>query len=162
MFVDEIDSIASKREDSNYVTELAQLLTCMDEQRSHNVLVIAATNRPDALDPALRRPGRFDLEISFDVPDESDRVEILKVVASNLGLEGPLDLVKIARSTSGYVGAGLRAVADRASEIARKRILAERYPNMSIVSMNEANYNEDWIEKEKEKLAITVADFEVI
>ncbi|CAL8998428.1 unnamed protein product [Prunus brigantina] len=160
VFVDEIDSIASKREDSNYVTELAQLLTCMDEQRSHNVLVIAATNRPDALDPALRRPGRFDLEISFDVPDESDRVEILKVVTSNLGLEGPLDLVKIARSTSGYVGAGLRAVVDRASEIARKRILAERYPNMSIVSMNEANYNEDWVQKEKEKLAITVADFE--
>ncbi|BBH04322.1 cell division cycle 48C [Prunus dulcis] len=160
VFIDEIDSIASKREDSSYVTALAQLLTCMDEQRSHNVLVIAATNRPDALDPALRRPGRFDLEISFNVPDESDRVEILKVVTSNLGLEGPLDLVKIARSTAGYVGADLRAVADRACDIARKRILAERYPNMSIASMNEANYNEDWVEKEKEKLAITVADFE--
>ncbi|CAB4281696.1 unnamed protein product [Prunus armeniaca] len=125
-----------------FITFLPQASSIVT-MRSHNVLVIAATNGPDALDPALRRSGRFDLEISFDVPDESDRVEILKVVTSNLCLEGPLDLVKIARSTSGYVGADLRAVADRASDIARKRILAERYPNMSIASMNEANYNED-------------------
>ncbi|KAK1575651.1 hypothetical protein Q3G72_007277 [Acer saccharum] len=102
---------------------VTQLMTCMDEshrfvqsndgdsnseasdQRPGYVLVIGATNRPDAVDPALRRPGRFDREIVLGVPDENARVEILSVITRNLRVEGSFDLLKIARSTPGFVGA---------------------------------------------------------
>ncbi|TXG68480.1 hypothetical protein EZV62_003415 [Acer yangbiense] len=126
VFIDEIDAIASKRENLQREMEkriVTQLMTCMDEshrfvqsndgdsnseasdQRPGYVLVIGATNRPDAVDPALRRPGRFDREIVLGVPDENARVEILSVITRNLRVEGSFDLLKIARSTPGFVGA---------------------------------------------------------
>ena len=118
VFIDEIDAIASKRENLQSETErriVTQLMTCMDEShrlvqpvnvdpnaessniRPGYVLVIGATNRPDAVDPALRRPGRFDREIVLDVPSENARVEILSILTRNLRVEGAFDLVKIAR-----------------------------------------------------------------
>ncbi|TXG68490.1 hypothetical protein EZV62_003425 [Acer yangbiense] len=111
---------------------VTQLMTCMDEshrfvqsndgdsnseasdQRPGYVLVIGATNRPDAVDPALRRPGRFDREIVLGVPNENARVEILSVITRNLRVEGSFDLLKIARSTPGFVGADLSALANKA------------------------------------------------
>ncbi|KAJ8440688.1 hypothetical protein Cgig2_005419 [Carnegiea gigantea] len=135
VFIDEIDAIGSKRENLQREMErriVTQLLTCMDEchrlvqsddkdadfepasKRSGHVLVIGATNRPDALDPALRRPGRFDREIALGVPDENARLEILSVVTRKLRLAGDFDMAKIARSTPGFVGADLAALADKA------------------------------------------------
>ncbi|KAH6804893.1 cell division cycle 48C [Perilla frutescens var. frutescens] len=143
VFIDEIDAIASKRENLQREMErriVTQLMTCMDE--SHRlvkpvdddagyVLVIGATNRPDAVDPALRRPGRFDREIVLGVPDEVARVEILSVLTSNLKVEGAFDLVKIARSTPGFVGADLAALANKAGNLAMKRIIDKRKAEMS-------------------------------
>ncbi|KAJ1419970.1 P-loop containing nucleoside triphosphate hydrolase [Sesbania bispinosa] len=108
---------------------VTQLMTCMDQSNSllqpadasegsdgppGYVLVIGATNRPDAVDPALRRPGRFDREIIVGIPDESSREEILSVLTLNLKLEGSFDLRKIARATPGFVGADLAALANKA------------------------------------------------
>nr|GEZ38377.1 cell division control protein 48 homolog C [Tanacetum cinerariifolium] len=109
VFIDEIDAIASKKENQQREFErriVTQLMICMDE--SHRVttdgkvgyvLVIGATNRPDAVDPALIRPGRFDRDIALGVPNENDRIKILTVLTQSLKLEGAFDLVKISRST---------------------------------------------------------------
>ena len=163
---------------------MTQLMTCMDEshklvqptdansnsessdQRPGYVLVIGATNRPDAVDPALRRPGRFDREIVLGVPDESSRVEILSVITRNLRLEGSFDLLKIARSTPGFVGADLAALANKAGNLSMKRIIDERKSELSKDSINE-EYTEEWWRQpwspeEMEKLTITMADFEVL
>ena len=137
VFIDEIDAIASKRENLQREMErriVTQLMTCMDEfqkvqsagansnsessDQPGYVLVIGATNRPDAVDSALRRPGRFDREIVLGVPDESARVKILSVITGNLRLEGSFDLLKIARSTPGFVGADLAALANKAGNLA--------------------------------------------
>ena len=129
------------------------------------VLVIGATNRPDALDPALRRPGRFDREIALRVPDENARVEILSVLAKELRLEGSFDLLKIARSTPGFVGADLKAVANKAGNLSMKRIANERKSEISKNGENEEHnelwWKEPWLPEEMEKLSITMADFEV-
>ncbi|GMY13988.1 cell division control protein 48 homolog C [Fagus crenata] len=185
VFIDEIDAIASKRESLQREMErriVTQLMTCMDEshklvqptdansnsessdQRPGYVLVIGATNRPDAVDPALRRPGRFDREIVLGVPDESSRVEILSVITRNLRLEGSFDLLKIARSTPGFVGADLAALANKAGNLSMKRIIDERKSELSKDSINE-EYTEEWWRQpwspeEMEKLTITMADFE--
>ncbi|KAG8371639.1 hypothetical protein BUALT_Bualt13G0109100 [Buddleja alternifolia] len=95
------------------------------------VLVIGATNRSDAIDPALRRPGRFDREIVLGVPDESARVEILLVLTSKLRLEGAFDLVKIARSTAGFVGADFAELANEAAKLALERIIYKRMLSFS-------------------------------
>ncbi|KAM2855105.1 hypothetical protein FF1_025466 [Malus domestica] len=185
VFIDEIDAIASKRESLQREMErriVTQLMTCMDEshrlvqsadadsnsQSSDNksgyVLVIGATNRPDAVDGALRRPGRFDREIVLGVPDENARVKILSVLTRNLKLEGSFDLLKIARSTPGFVGADLKALADRAGNIAMKRIIHKRKTDMSVDTMDEEGNEEwwmqPWLPEEMEKLTITMADFE--
>jgi transitional endoplasmic reticulum ATPase len=119
VFIDELDSIAPKREAVTGEVErrvVAQLLTLMDglEPRK-NVVVIAATNRVDALDEALRRPGRFDREITIGVPDQTGRREILAIHTRGMPLEMDVNLDELARSTFGFVGADLSALAREAA-----------------------------------------------
>ena len=119
IFIDELDSIAPKREKTNGEVEkrvVSQLLTLMDglKGRGH-VVVIAATNRPNALDPALRRFGRFDREIDIGVPDEVGRMEILRIHTKNMKLSEDVDLSDIAKSTHGFTGADLAALCTEAA-----------------------------------------------
>ena len=127
IFIDEIDSIAPKRTQVHGETEkrlVAQLLTLMDglEARS-NLVVIAATNRPDALDEALRRPGRFDREIVIGVPDEKGRREILAIHTRGMPLGDKVNLTELAKTTHGFVGADLAALAREAAIDAVRRIM---------------------------------------
>ncbi|PON34338.1 Spastin [Parasponia andersonii] len=151
-----------------------QLMACMDE--SHRllkptdenaesdmpgyVLVIGATNRPDAVDSALRRPGRFDREICLGVPDENARVEILSVLAKSkvLRLEGSFDFMKIAKSTPGFVAADLNALADKAGNLAMRRMIDER--NCTDEEHKVKLWKKPWLPEELEKLTITMSDFE--
>ncbi|WOH14213.1 hypothetical protein DCAR_0933730 [Daucus carota subsp. sativus] len=185
VFIDEIDAIASKRESLQREMErriVTQLMACMDEppriasqnekdgssensdSRPGQVLVIGATNRPDAVDAALRRPGRFDREILLGVPDESARVEILSVLTSKLKVEGDFDLLKLARCTPGFVGADLAALANKAGNLAMKRIIDQRKSELSIEPLNKENAEEwwrrPWSPEEMEQLCITMDDFE--
>ena len=127
IFIDEIDAIAPKREEVTGEVEkrvVAQLLALMDGLKTRGqVVVIAATNRPDALDPALRRPGRFDREISFPVPDKRARREILQVHTRNMPLAEDVNLEKIAEMTHGFTGADLAALCREAAMYALRRIL---------------------------------------
>lgn len=127
IFIDEIDSIAPKRSEVHGEAEkrlVAQLLTLMDGlQARSNLVVIAATNRPDAIDEALRRPGRFDREIVVGVPDESGRREILGIHARGMPLADDVDLQELARTTHGFVGADLAALAREAAIEAVRRIM---------------------------------------
>ncbi len=127
VFIDEIDSIAPKRERVSGEAEkrlVAQLLTLMDGlQARTNLVVIAATNRPDAIDEALRRPGRFDREIVIGVPDESGRREILAIHTRGMPLGEGVDLMELARSTHGFVGADLAALTREAAIEAVRRIM---------------------------------------
>ncbi|MBV1916752.1 MAG: CDC48 family AAA ATPase [Sphingomonadaceae bacterium] len=129
IFIDEIDSIAPKRENVHGETEkrlVAQLLTLMDGLNTRaNVVVIAATNRPDAMDEALRRPGRFDREIVIGVPDESGRREILGIHTHGMPLGPEIDLKELARTTHGFVGADIAALAREAAIEAVRRIMPE-------------------------------------
>ena len=127
VFIDEIDSIAPKRERVSGEAEkrlVAQLLTLMDGlQARSNLVVIAATNRPDAIDEALRRPGRFDREIIIGVPDENGRREILAIHTRGMPLGEGVDLMELARSTHGFVGADLAALTREAAIEAVRRIM---------------------------------------
>ena len=127
VFIDEIDSIAPKRQNVSGEAEkrlVAQLLTLMDGLQSRaNLVVIGATNRPDAIDEALRRPGRFDREIVIGVPDENGRREILAIHTRGMPLGEGVDLKEIARSTHGFVGADLAALAREAAIEAVRRIM---------------------------------------
>ncbi|KAG0022405.1 hypothetical protein BGZ81_008547 [Podila clonocystis] len=133
MFIDEIDAITPKRETAQREMErriVAQLLTCMDDLSLDNtggkpVMIIGATNRPDSLDPALRRAGRFDIEINIGVPDQDSREQILKVMSSKLKLSGDFDFKELAKLTPGYVGADLNALTSAAGVVALKRIFQE-------------------------------------
>ena len=127
VFIDEIDSIAPKRGQVQGEAEkrlVAQLLTLMDglEARA-NLVVIAATNRPEAIDEALRRPGRFDREIVVGVPDERGRREILGIHTRGMPLGDRVDLEELARTTYGFVGADLAALAREAAIEAIRRIM---------------------------------------
>ncbi|EQB18467.1 MAG: family ATPase [Novosphingobium lindaniclasticum] len=127
VFIDEIDSIAPKRSQVHGEAEkrlVAQLLTLMDgiDSRAH-VVVIAATNRPDAIDEALRRPGRFDREIVIGVPDEAGRREILGIHTRGMPLGSKVDLGELARTTHGFVGADLAALTREAAIEAVRRIM---------------------------------------
>ncbi|XP_057431410.1 cell division control protein 48 homolog C-like isoform X2 [Lotus japonicus] len=165
IFIDEIDAIASKRENSQHGMEnrmVSQLLTCMnqsvlDSESSSSVLVIGATNRPDAVDPALRRPGRFDCEINIGIPDESAREDILSVLTRGLLIEGPIDLKKLARSTPGFAGADLVCLVKIAGKLAMLRIVDERYVMREFL---EDWLMESWSREERDKLALKMSDFE--
>uniref|UniRef100_M4C0G2 AAA+ ATPase domain-containing protein n=1 Tax=Hyaloperonospora arabidopsidis (strain Emoy2) TaxID=559515 RepID=M4C0G2_HYAAE len=138
VFIDEIDAITPKRETSARGMEkriVAQLLTSIDSLSLENtggkpVVLIGATNRPDALDSALRRAGRFDREISLGIPDEEAREKILRVLARKMTLEGDFDFATLARRTPGYVGADLVSLTKEAAVGAVNRIFT---------TINEAN-----------------------
>jgi transitional endoplasmic reticulum ATPase len=129
IFFDEIDAIASKREDVSGDVEkriVAQLMALMDGLESRGqVIVVAATNIPDAVDPALRRPGRFDREISVRVPDREGRLEILRIHTHTMPLAKDVDLLKIADATHGYVGADLKALCQEAAMITLRRLVPD-------------------------------------
>ncbi|KAL2459534.1 Cell division control protein 48-like protein E [Forsythia ovata] len=119
IFIDELDSIAPKREKTHGEVErriVSQLLTLMDglKSRSH-VIVMGATNRPNSIDPALRRFGRFDREIDIGVPDEVGRLEVLRIHTKNMKLAEDVDLERVAKDTHGYVGADLAALCTEAA-----------------------------------------------
>ncbi|MEZ2126453.1 MULTISPECIES: CDC48 family AAA ATPase [unclassified Sinorhizobium] len=129
IFIDEIDSIAPKREQVTGEVErriVAQLLTLMDGlEPRQNIVVIGATNRRDAIDEALRRPGRFDREIVIGVPDQTGRREILAIHTRGMPLATDTDLDEIARTTYGFVGADLGALVREAAMDALRRVLPE-------------------------------------
>ncbi len=119
IFIDELDAIAPKREKTHGEVErriVSQLLTLMDglKQRSH-VIVMAATNRPNSIDPALRRFGRFDREIDIGIPDAIGRLEILRIHTKNMKLGDDVDLEQVANETHGHVGADLASLCSEAA-----------------------------------------------
>lgn len=144
IFIDEIDAIAPKREGGSRAAGMekrivAQLLTCMDSIATHNVMVLGATNRPDAIDSALRRAGRFDREILIGVPDEEARCQILMKMTRAMRLAGDFNFTRIAKLTPGYVGADLRALTKEAAVIAINRIFKQTNSNVSIFGKPEDN-----------------------
>ncbi len=154
IFIDEIDSIAPKREEVTGEVErrvVSQLLSLMDGLESRGkVIVIAATNRPNAIDPALRRPGRFDREIEIKVPDKRGRLEILQIHSHNMPLESDVNQEKIAAVTHGFVGADLEYLCKEAAMRCLRRLLPE------------LNLEDEKISPETlDKLVITMNDFEL-
>ena len=135
IFIDEIDSIAPRREEVTGEVEkrvVAQLLTLMDGLKERGrVIVIGATNRPEAVDPALRRPGRFDREIVIPPPDKRARREILAVHTRNMPLAEDVDLDKIAEMTHGYTGADIAALVKEAALAALRRFISEEKIDLS-------------------------------
>jgi len=129
IFIDEIDSIAPKREDVTGEVErrvVSTLLTQMDGLKKRGkVIVIAATNRENALDPALRRPGRFDREIEIGIPDKRGRKEVLQIHTRHMPLEKDVNLDELAEITYGYVGADLEVLGKEAAMYALRRLLPE-------------------------------------
>ncbi|NXE83733.1 NVL protein, partial [Cochlearius cochlearius] len=130
LFIDEIDAITPKREVASKDMErriVAQFLTCMDDLNNvaatTQVLVIGATNRPDSLDPALRRAGRFDREICLGIPDEAAREKILRTLCRKLKLPESFEFHHLARLTPGYVGADLMALCREAAMCTVNRVL---------------------------------------
>ncbi len=153
IFIDEIDAIAPKREESYGEVErriVAQLLALMDGLKSRGrVIVIAATNRPNALDPALRRGGRFDREIEIGVPGKEGRLEVLKIHTRNMPLTKDVDLKELAGMTHGFVGADLEALVKEAAMSVLRRVL----PEMSL--RNEERVSDELLKK----LIVTKNDF---
>lgn len=153
IFIDEIDSIAPKREEVTGEVErrvVSQMLSLMDGLEGRGkVIVIAATNRQNALDPALRRPGRFDREIEIKVPDKHGRLEILQIHARNMPLDTDVDLPKIAGVTHGFVGADLEYLCKEAAMKCLRRLLPE-------LNMEEEKLPPETLDK----LIITKNDFD--
>ena len=157
IFIDEIDSIAPKREEVTGEVErrvVSQLLSLMDGLEARGkVIVIAATNRPNAIDPALRRPGRFDREIEIKVPDKRGRLEILQIHTRNMPLatddEDQVDSEKIAAVTHGFVGADLEGLCKEAAMKCLRRLLPE-------LNMEDEKLHPDVLNK----LIVTMDDFQ--
>jgi transitional endoplasmic reticulum ATPase len=152
IFIDEIDSIAPKRDEVSGELEkriVSQLLTLMDGMKSRGkVVVIAATNRPDSIDPALRRPGRFDREIEIGIPDNEGRFDILSIHTRGMPIDQKVDLKQISKTTHGFVGADLEVLSKEAAMKSLRRILPE------------IDYDEEKISSEiLEKIQITSDDF---
>jgi transitional endoplasmic reticulum ATPase len=129
IFIDEIDSIAPKREEVTGEVErriVAQLLSLMDGLNTRGkVVVIGATNRPNSIDEALRRPGRFDREIEIGIPDRDGRLEILQIHTRGMPLSDDVDLKRLADRTHGYAGADLSALCKEAAMAALRRVLPQ-------------------------------------
>ncbi len=163
IFIDEIDSIAPKREEVTGEVErrvVSQLLSLMDGLEARGkVIVIAATNRPNAIDPALRRPGRFDREIEIKVPDKKGRLEILQIHARHMPLaendekhdadDKIVDLEKLAAVTHGFVGADLEYLCKEAAMKTLRR-------NLPDIKLEEDRLSPETLDK----LVVTMADFE--
>jgi transitional endoplasmic reticulum ATPase len=153
IFIDEIDSIAPKREEVTGEVErrvVSQMLSLMDGLEGRGkVIVIAATNRQNAIDPALRRPGRFDREIEIKVPDKNGRLEILQIHTRNMPLEADVDQKRIAAISHGFVGADLEYLCKEAAMKCLRRLLPE------------LNLEEEKLPPETlDKLIITQNDFD--
>ncbi|MGA3296867.1 MAG: CDC48 family AAA ATPase [Candidatus Bathyarchaeia archaeon] len=129
IFIDEMDAIAPKREEVTGEVErrvVAQLLSLMDGMGSRgNIIVIGATNRPNAIDPALRRPGRFDREIEIGVPDKAGRYEVLQIHTRNMPLEEDVELKRLKDMTHGYTGADTASLCREAAMKALRRYIPE-------------------------------------
>jgi len=127
IFIDELDALAPKRSETGGEVErriVGQLLALMDGMASRGqVVLIGATNQPNALDPAMRRPGRFDREISLRVPDVRGRTEILQIHSKDAALANDVDFARLAQLTPGFVGADLEALCREAAMIALRRVL---------------------------------------
>ena len=138
IFIDEIDSIAPKRDEVSGELEkriVSQLLTLMDGMKSRGkVVVIAATNRPDSIDPALRRPGRFDREIEIGIPDEEGRFDILSIHTRGMPINEKINLKQISKTTHGFVGADLEVLSKEAAMRSLRRILPEIDLDEDIIS----------------------------
>lgn len=168
IFIDEIDAIAPKREKVNNNTTsqsksltfiqtngeverrvVSQLLTLMDGMKARsNVVVIAATNRPNSIDPALRRFGRFDREVDIGIPDPTGRLEILRIHTKNMKLDDDVDLEQIASETHGYVGADLASLC---SEAAMQQIREK----MDLIDLEEETIDTEVLDS----LAVTMENF---
>ena len=152
IFIDEIDSIAPKRDEVSGELEkriVSQLLTLMDGMKSRGkVVVIAATNRPDSIDPALRRPGRFDREIEIGIPDDKERFEILSIHTRGMPIDEKVDLKQISKITHGFVGADLEVLAKEAAMRSLRRILPE-------IDLDEEKVSSEILQK----IQITSEDF---
>lgn len=175
--IDEIDSIALKKEEQKSKRNrklAAQLLTCIDKCHQTSffspfryIIVIGTTNRLDALDPDFRRPGRFDREIAFGIPDERARVEILSALTRNLNLDGSVDLAKVSRSTPKLVGADLETLVNKVGQVALRRIVNQRKSKVSgdPLYMKDINGEKQalWVPNpgEIDNLRIIMSDFEV-
>jgi transitional endoplasmic reticulum ATPase len=153
IFIDEIDSIAPKREEVTGEVEkrvVSQLLSLMDGLEARGkVIVIAATNRPNALDPALRRPGRFDREIEIRVPDKKGRFEILQIHTRHMPLLQDVDIEKLASVSHGFVGADLEYLCKEAAMKTLRRMLPE-------LKLEEERLSAETLDK----LIVTGGDFE--
>jgi len=152
IFIDEIDSIAPKRDEVSGELEkriVSQLLTLMDGMKSRGkVVVIAATNRPDSIDPALRRPGRFDREVEIGIPDDEGRFDILSIHTRGMPIDKKVNLKQISKTTHGFVGADLEVLSKEAAMRSLRRILPE------------IDLDEDKISSEiLQKIEITSDDF---
>ncbi|XP_055014108.1 transitional endoplasmic reticulum ATPase-like [Boleophthalmus pectinirostris] len=153
IFIDELDAIAPKREKTHGEVErriVSQLLTLMDglKQRAH-VVVMAATNRPNSIDPALRRFGRFDREIDIGIPDSTGRLEILQIHTKNMKLAEDVDLERVATETHGHVGADLAALCSEAAlQAIRKK--------MTLIDLEDETIDADLLNS----LAVTMDDFQ--
>ncbi|MCU0862003.1 MAG: CDC48 family AAA ATPase [Methanomassiliicoccales archaeon] len=150
IFIDEIDSIAPKRDEVTGETErrvVAQLLALMDGLEGRGkVVVIGATNRPNALDPAIRRPGRFDREIEINIPNRNGRLEILQIHTRGMPLASDVDLERLADLTHGYAGADLSALAKEAAMRSLRRIIPELDLELEVIPMevlNKINVSKD-------------------
>ncbi len=152
IFIDEIDSIAPKRDEVSGEVEkriVSQLLTLMDGMKSRGkVVVIAATNRPDSIDPALRRPGRFDREIEFGIPDDKERFEILSIHTRGMPIDEKVDLKQISKITHGFVGADLEVLSKEAAMRSLRRIIPE-------IDLDEEKVSSEILQK----IQITSEDF---
>lgn len=150
IFVDEIDSLAPSRDNTSTEVErriVSQLLTLMDGlSPSDKVVVLAATNRPNAVDPALRRPGRFDREIEIPAPDAAARFEILRVHTRRVPLAADVDLQEIAESTNGYVGADIAALVREATINALRRKTSDLLQGVDASDLGIAVYRGDFLE----------------
>jgi len=153
IFVDEIDSIAPKREEVTGEVErrvVSQMLSLMDGLEARGkVIVIAATNRPNAIDPALRRPGRFDREIEIKVPDKKGRKDILSIHSRNMPLADDVDINKISSVSHGYVGADLEYLCKEAAMKCLRRLLP-------VLDLQEEKLPPETLDK----LIVTHADFQ--
>lgn len=153
IFIDEIDSIAPKREEVTGEVErrvVSQLLSLMDGLEGRGkVIVIAATNRPNAIDPALRRPGRFDREIEIKVPSKKGRLEILQIHTRHMPLVQDVDLERLAAVTHGFVGADAEYLCKEAAMKTLRRVLPE-------MKMEDEKLGPEFLNK----LEVTMADFE--
>ncbi|HEY4672997.1 MAG TPA: CDC48 family AAA ATPase, partial [Nitrososphaerales archaeon] len=153
VFIDEIDSIAPKREEVTGEVErrvVSQLLSLMDGLEARGkVIVIAATNRPNAIDPALRRPGRFDREIEIKVPDKKGRLEVLQIHTRHMPLVADVDLEKLSAVSHGFVGADLEYLCKEAAMKTLRRVL----PDMKL---EEEKLQPEFLNK----LEVTGKDFE--